>query len=173
MYIIITLYVYLVQLYKIMFMFITLSAPLIVPSAPPKDIKAWKTSSTSLIATWEVVPERYRHGNVLKYVVRWRSAHGKIESQKTHGRSLSLTGLRKFTEYSVNVSAVTRVGAGPASIPVTVQTDEDGTPFVHSLVYCSVEFTFFVALPVTFGCSLKVMPQPQGKKWAGEGGEHL
>lgn len=38
----------------------------------------------------------------------------------------TLSGLRKFTEYSILVQAYNRAGAGPRSPEVTASTDEDG-----------------------------------------------
>ena len=100
--------------------------PILVPSAPPQDIKAWNTSSTSLKVTWGPVPQPARNGRILKYIVRCRSSHEDESIHHTTHDPLLLVGLRKFTQYSVDVSAVTRVGAGPQSY-TSASTDEDGT----------------------------------------------
>lgn len=42
-----------------------------------------------------------------------------------------LTGLRKYTQYSVVVKAFNNKGDGPGSDPVTVQTLEDGERRPH------------------------------------------
>ena len=41
-------------------------------------------------------------------------------------RELDITGLEKFTRYSVKVLAFTRKGNGPVSHNISVLTDEDG-----------------------------------------------
>lgn len=41
-------------------------------------------------------------------------------------RQLYVTGLKKFTKYSVKVLAFTRKGDGAVSTDISVRTDEDG-----------------------------------------------
>ena len=40
-------------------------------------------------------------------------------------RDITLTGLDKYTPYTVEMSAYTSKGDGPGSQPITVWTDED------------------------------------------------
>lgn len=41
-------------------------------------------------------------------------------------RDITLTGLNKYTPYTVEISANTSKGEGPRSQPIKVWTDEDG-----------------------------------------------
>lgn len=45
-------------------------------------------------------------------------------------RELDITGLEKFTRYSVKVLALTRKGDGPVSHNISVLTDEDGIVYL-------------------------------------------
>lgn len=49
-----------------------------------------------------------------------------IDSRKTTDLTIVLSGLRKFTNYSVQVLAFTRIGDGVESKPIYCQTEEDG-----------------------------------------------
>jgi len=100
-----------------------------VPSAPPESPRAWNLSSTSLHVRWGPIPLKERHGKILGYQVE------KIPEQQKHGRrkptvnytasrSLTFSGLKKFSKYVISVCAVTRRGKGP-SRSLTAQTDED------------------------------------------------
>jgi hypothetical protein len=48
------------------------------------------------------------------------------ETRKTTALTAVLTGLRKFTNYSVQVLAFTRVGDGATTKPIFCTTEEDG-----------------------------------------------
>ncbi len=52
-------------------------------------------------------------------------------------RKLHITGLKKFTKYSVKVLAFTRKGDGAVSVNISVLTDEDGRLFKFSNVFHS------------------------------------
>jgi hypothetical protein len=49
-----------------------------------------------------------------------------IETRKTTALTAVLTGLRRFTNYSVQVLAFTRVGDGVTTKPIFCTTEEDG-----------------------------------------------
>ena len=103
---------------------------LIVPSAPPESLKAWNLSSTSVQVQWGSIPFGERHGKILGYNVKITSQqqkHGRRTSKYnyTTSRSLKISGLRKYCNYTITVCALTRRGKGPSRV-VIVQTDEDG-----------------------------------------------
>lgn len=50
-----------------------------------------------------------------------------MDSRKTTAMTIVLTGLMKYTNYSVQVLAFTRVGDGALSRAIYCQTEEDGT----------------------------------------------
>lgn len=52
-----------------------------------------------------------------------------IDTRKTSDLTIVLSGLKKFTNYSIQVLALTRVGDGAVSKPLYCQTEEDGKQF--------------------------------------------
>ena len=73
------------------------------------------------------MPDGYVHGILRGYRVLFKE-EGDIHYQNatTVNQSLELTGLEKFTNYSVRVIAFTSIGDGNVSAPFTVSTDQDG-----------------------------------------------
>lgn len=49
-----------------------------------------------------------------------------IETRKTTALTTVITGLRKFTNYSLQVLAFTKIGDGVLTTPSYCQTEEDG-----------------------------------------------
>ena len=82
--------------------------------------------------TWGKVPEGYVHGILQGYSVFYSemTADKKISyvnvTTDPENRQLYVTGLKKFTKYSVKVLAFTRKGDGAVSTDISVLTDEDG-----------------------------------------------
>jgi len=79
---------------------------------------------------WDPVPIRERNGKILGYSVevtlqQQRQGRRKLTTNFTASRFLTLSGLKKYSEYVIRVCALTRRGKGP-SRALTVQTDEDG-----------------------------------------------
>lgn len=101
-----------------------------VPTAGPSRVTANATSSTTVVVSWGPVPEAHRNGVLQGYRVAYRAArapavvHRDVESNSTF--ATTLTELRKYTRYTVQVLAFTRVGDGAPSVPpVAVVTFED------------------------------------------------
>ncbi|XP_022784712.1 protein sidekick-1-like isoform X2 [Stylophora pistillata] len=100
-----------------------------IPSLPPSDVAAHNTSSTSLMVIWRKVPKGFVHGILRGYRVFYK----KTEDEESYLNSttgpteqeLSITGLKKFTEYSMKVLAFTIKGDGAVSNNISVTTDED------------------------------------------------
>ena len=82
--------------------------------------------------TWGEVPEGYVHGILQGYCVFYSemTANRNISYLKVttdpENRQLRVTGLKKFTKYSLKVLAFTRKGDGAVSTDISVVTDEDG-----------------------------------------------
>lgn len=112
-----------------------------VPGAPPQDVQATTLSSTSLLIEWEAPPEARQNGDITSYKVNYLKIARDDEDVATqtqmmqevgpNDRSCNLINLDKWTRYEITVLATTVVGDGPASMPIRVQTDEDG-------MYCFV-----------------------------------
>ena len=82
--------------------------------------------------TWGEVPEGYVHGILQGYRVFYSemTADRNISyvnvATDPENHQLYVTGLKKFTKYSVKVLAFTRKGDGAVSTDISVLTDEDG-----------------------------------------------
>ena len=84
------------------------------------------------MATWLPVPDGYVHGILRGYRLLFKIDEDKFyRNVTTVNQSFELTGLEKFTNYSVKVLAFTRIGDGNVSDPVLVSTDEDGKLLAH------------------------------------------
>ena len=102
------------------------------PNAHPDNVKAFTSSSTAILVTWDPVPKIDRNGIITHYEVEFnQSTFSEISTSNfttTNGSQLmvELEGLEKYVEYSVRVRAYTRVGSGPFSVAVMNETSEDG-----------------------------------------------
>lgn len=103
-----------------------------VPSSGPLNVLANATSSTTIIVQWGNVPVEDRNGQIEGFKVCYslvsRLSHPvlfkDISSNSTF--TTTLTKLRKFSQYNIQVLAYTRLGDGALSNPVVrVQTFED------------------------------------------------
>ncbi|XP_064477865.1 protein sidekick-like isoform X1 [Ornithodoros turicata] len=100
------------------------------PTAGPSNVVANATSSTTVVVSWMDVPFAHRNGIIEGYRVVYRAAKASETTQRNiEGNAtfaVTLTELRKYTQYTVQVLAFTRVGDGVLSIPpVTVTTFQD------------------------------------------------
>lgn len=102
-----------------------------VPSMGPISVEANATSSTTIVVKWGDIPTEHQNGQIEGFKVYYgansRSAfqYKTIESNSTY--TTTLTELRKYVQYHVQVLAYTRLGDGALSVPpVRVQTFEDG-----------------------------------------------
>lgn len=109
----------------------------VVPSSGPLNVLANATSSTTIIVQWGSVPVEDRNGQIDGYKVSYglaaRTSHPvlfkDIPSNSTF--TTTLTKLRKFSQYNIQVLAYTRLGDGALSEPpVRVQTFDDSKFFV-------------------------------------------
>ena len=99
-----------------------------VPSAPPQNIQAVTTSPQSATLMWDPPPFEHQNGVIRSYTIRVHS----LTTQETieYITSLThhvLTQLSSNSQYSIVMAASTRVGRGPDSQPITLETDSTGT----------------------------------------------
>lgn len=107
-----------------------------MPSSGPINVSANATSSTTVVVLWGDIPLQDQNGLIEGYKVCYaavvpppRPEHKKVEchpipSNQTH--TVTLTELRKYVVYQVQVLGYTRLGDGALSDPpVTVRTYED------------------------------------------------
>lgn len=99
---------------------------LLEPSAAPQNVQGRPTSPTEILVKWDEVPEDKQNGEILQYTILYRKTEGGEQKiSQVNSRSVKLTGLAKYTVYSISVVATTIKGDGPASSTITVRTDED------------------------------------------------
>ncbi|XP_044016307.1 Down syndrome cell adhesion molecule-like protein Dscam2 isoform X2 [Aphidius gifuensis] len=101
-----------------------------VPSSPPQDIRCTALSSQSLQISWETPPETSLNGVLRGFKVLWESMDLSIETSKsdtkiTTALTAVINNLEKYTNYSIQVSAMTRPGDGISSSPIYCMTKED------------------------------------------------
>ncbi|XP_022806636.1 tyrosine-protein phosphatase Lar-like [Stylophora pistillata] len=99
------------------------------PSQPPSNFTVTATSSTSVTASWQLLPANSRKGIIKGFKLFYgRKGSGvgtihSINSQSTLNKNV--TGLDKYAEYEFQVLAFTSVGDGPKSFVVVERTKED------------------------------------------------
>ena len=95
-------------------------------------MKGRNTSSTSILVEWDYVPKPDRNGIITSYNITYHSLtenHSNSIIVDFPGRQVTLIGLKEFVNYSITVSASTKIGPGPASEPIAVITGEDSKGF--------------------------------------------
>ena len=116
-----------------------------VPGAGPAILEANATSSTTIVVRWGSVPEIHANGIIEGYKVYFGAKnvpfrYKQIPSNLTF--KTTLTELKKFTQYHIQVLAYTRVGDGALSVPpVQVQTWDDVPGPVTNISFPDVSTT--------------------------------
>ena len=98
------------------------------PNAAPLNVEGHNTSSTSIFVTWDDVPAADKNGIITSYNITYHSLtenHSNSTTVDHPDRQVTLMGLREFVNYSITVSASTKIGPGPASKRIIVSTGED------------------------------------------------
>eukprot|EP00794_Sanderia_malayensis_P007839 gene7839-8688_t len=98
------------------------------PSGPPQGSKARPRSSTSIEVFWNPPLPHLRNGLITGYNIMYTPVRGSVPSILSvdgSKRNAMLTGLRKYTKYTIWVSSKTAVGEGPPSNKFELFTDED------------------------------------------------
>ena len=101
----------------------------VVPNAPPDNVRGNNETSTSIFVQWDEVPADNQNGIIVNYTV----THTKLPDGSPTDeviviapkRNATLKRLKEFTNYSITVFASTAKGGGNRSEPIIVITDED------------------------------------------------
>ncbi|XP_066599034.1 cell adhesion molecule Dscam2 isoform X3 [Prorops nasuta] len=127
-----------------------------VPSMPPEDVRCAALTSQSLQVSWQPPANTHSNGIIQGYKLNyepiladvWRSVD-EMEIRKTSALTTVLTGLRKYTNYTIQVLAFTRVGDGVPTTVTYCQTEEDvpGSPADIKVVVSSPQALFISWLP--------------------------
>ncbi|KAK3921052.1 Down syndrome cell adhesion molecule-like protein Dscam2 [Frankliniella fusca] len=101
-----------------------------VPEAAPRDVQCAPESPESLRVHWQPPPEALVHGVIQGYRLLYQPVQDQLDVAETQNKmttelSSTLHGLFKYTNYSVQVLAFTRVGDGNMSAPIFCRTKED------------------------------------------------
>merc|ERR1719266_3228743 len=115
------------------------------PGAGPKEVNATSTSSTTILVHWGEVAKEDHNGVIEGYKVYYGGKsvpfqYKNIKSNTT--MQTTLTELKKFTDYTIQVLAYTRIGDGALSSPpiqVTTYEDVPGPP--SNVSFPDVSFT--------------------------------
>ena len=115
------------------------------PGAGPREVNATSTSSTTILVSWGPIDKKDENGLIEGYKVYYGGKsvpfqYKNIKSNTT--MQTTLTELRKFTDYTIQVLAYTRIGDGSLSTPpiqVTTYEDVPGPP--SNVSFPDVSFT--------------------------------
>ena len=101
----------------------------VVPNAPPDNVRGNNETSTSIFVQWDEVPADNQNGIIVNYTVTYTKLPDGSPTDEVvviaPKRNATLTTLEKFTNYSITVFASTTKGGGNRSEPIIVITDED------------------------------------------------
>ncbi|XP_036005994.1 Down syndrome cell adhesion molecule homolog isoform X1 [Fundulus heteroclitus] len=125
-----------------------------VPSRPPENVLAVAKSPEVISLSWMPLPRESLNGNLQGYrVIYWANLPdgelGEIRNVTTGQPSLELDGLEKYTNYSIQVLALTNAGDGVRSEQIYVRTKEDvpGPPAGVKAAASSISAVFVSWLP--------------------------
>ena len=101
-----------------------------VPGEPPRNVRGQSDSSTSILVVWDPPRQEVLYGILRGFRIRYFVARNSNNMSNTiqlvsdQHSSYVIQNLKEFTNYSVEVAAVT-VGEGPYSTPIIVTTDQN------------------------------------------------
>ncbi|XP_050430112.1 cell adhesion molecule Dscam2 isoform X2 [Adelges cooleyi] len=100
-----------------------------VPSGHPVDVRCAPIGSQTLQMTWQPPEPQHWNGIIQGYAITYDSIDRdddiEIGNRKTTSPTVILTGLHKYTNYTLKVAAFTRIGTGEYSKPITCCTEQD------------------------------------------------
>ena len=105
--------------------------PFSAPSRAPTNLGLTVNNSTSISVNWQLPPGISQDGPITGFTLYYQKTGASDQANTVTvdgGTVLSktITGMEKYTEYDIQVSAFTYAGEGPKSSVVTKRTSEDG-----------------------------------------------
>lgn len=105
-----------------------------MPSVSPDDVRCAALTSHSLQVSWQPPLAEHTNGLLQGYKLNYEYVsetiiadnNAEVEMKKTTALTIVLTGLKKYTNYSIQVMAYTRMGDGVSSKTIYCHTEEDG-----------------------------------------------
>ena len=111
-----------------------------IPSAPPSGVFGSANSPTEIAIYWSAPSADSQNGVITAYVILTNSTSNSDQGWTTTELVLSssstfytITNLTAYKEYSISVAAVTVIGRGPLSAPISILTPES-TPSAPPLL---------------------------------------
>ena len=97
------------------------------PFGSPVGLSVKYKLPTTVDLNWSPVPMEKRNGIITGYTVQvvGPDSPGEIPVQSAGTTSVEIPGLRPFTSYTFNISAMTKAGTGPAAT-ISFKTPEGG-----------------------------------------------
>lgn len=108
-----------------------------VPSVGPVIVVANSTSSTTIVVKWSEIPAEHRNGILEGFKIRFGAKNVPFQTKTIEGNSTfiaTLSELKKFTTYTIQCLAYTRIGEGSLSLPPISVTTLDDVPGMPSNV---------------------------------------
>ncbi|XP_047493701.1 protein sidekick-like isoform X3 [Penaeus chinensis] len=116
-----------------------------VPSAGPDGVSANATTSTTIVVRWKEVPKIHQNGIIEGYKVVYVGKNMKPQEKiipNNNTFAATITQLRKYYQYTIQVLAYTRKGDGALSTPpLLVQTHDDVPGPPSDISFPDVTFT--------------------------------
>lgn len=121
------------------------------PAGPPLSVNARPLSSTEILVTWMPPLAELRHGEIQGYNIGYKSSLSQSSGYNFTSVSgdgeggtgdLLLTGLSKYTRYTLVAQAFNQIGPGPLSEAATAQTLEDGK-YMRYFLFNTISNVFF------------------------------
>ena len=98
----------------------------LAPLAPPMSLSLASKTSTSLSLEWLTPNETLINGIIRSYLINVTEVKtSTVFEYETTLKSIIINGLHPFYNYECSVAAFT-VATGPFTVPLKVQTTEDG-----------------------------------------------
>ena len=103
---------------------------ILVPHAPPVNLRGNYKNSTAIQLYWEPVPEEHQNGRISNYTVKYRekmaNSGWKNLTVSSPNMQIIVCDLDFYTLYEFKIAASTSVGLGPFSNVTEIRTDADG-----------------------------------------------
>ena len=96
----------------------------VAPSGAPQNLSASKVSRSSFMLSWSEPMFELQNGEITGYRIKIVTKNNLHESMQIDTVTLTtlVTSVKENTMYSVSVAAMTKVGTGPYSEPISVTT---------------------------------------------------
>ena len=109
-----------------------------VPHSPPRDVMVESHNPASLMVSWRPPANRDRNGPITGYAINYsRNGSSNVISINVtgpNGRTVTISELTPYVNYSVAVAAMTVNGTGPFSDPPVV--NRSGEDCELNLLHC-------------------------------------